>query len=221
MNKTISVFVIFMLISLLNFGQESEKSKVYFGFNAGIGQMSNGYRLTPDKYDFLYSEGDLHFSAGTYFSVFVTERFRPRLEFRYSEMKYQFNWSDTYSGFDKTDTKLNALNLNLNFDFLLLNGNKFQLFASPGFISEFIVGDQSRTYKTDGTNTLNKYTVITDQYPDANTGANFSVIVKYKLNKYLGFTLTPGYNYYFKEFVSDNDKKYSKSFLNFGIEYTF
>ena len=221
MRKITNAFVIFMLVFSTTYAQESEKSKVYLGFNTGVGQTFNGYSLTPDSYNFNYYEGDVHFTAGANFSVFVTERLRPRLEFRYSEVKYGFNWSDTYSDFDYTETKLNEMNLNLNFDLLLLNGKKFQLFASPGLVSEFVVGSINRNYKSDGTTNISNYSVITDQYPDANAGANFSIIAKYKINDYFGFTLTPAYNYYFKNFVSDNDEKYTKALLNFGLEYTF
>ena len=205
---------------------ESEKGKLTFGFNMGVGQNTNGYRLSSDSYGFDYYEGGIHFTSGINASVFVTDRLRPRLEFRYSEMKYGQYWSDTYPDFDKTTVKLNTLNLNLNLDILALSLNKFQLFVSPGIVTEFNINYTCRNYLIDGADgdtNMKNYNIITDdlQYPSSIAGANISLIAKYKIDEHLGFVLIPGYNYYFKEFVSSNDKKYTRQLLNFGVEYTF
>ncbi|MFA5330384.1 MAG: hypothetical protein WC384_21505 [Prolixibacteraceae bacterium] len=204
-----------------NTTQESNKSKVSFGFNIGGGQNSNGYRLTPDDYGFEYYEGDALFTTGLNVSMFVTERLRPRFEFAYSEMKYGLIWGDSYTNFDKTVTKTMNLNLNLNLDYLVLNGKKFQLFFSPGIVTEYVVGSTHKNYHTDGTTNMNNYNPITDQYPKSIAGANFSILAKYKLTEHVGLTVTPGYNYYFRKYVTTNDKPYTRSLLNFGVEYTF
>jgi len=221
MKKVIAVILNLVIVLPLAMSQESEKSNFSIGFNIGGGQTENAYRLTPDKYNFTYSEGDLHFTSGVNLAYFITGRLRPRFEFRYSEMKYGMNWAEEYTDFTRTDTKLYTMNLNLNIDYLLLNKNKFQLFASPGLVSEFVAKAQHRNYRADGETNLKNYSVLTDQYPDEIAGAAFSFLFKYKMNNHVGFTLTPGYTYYFKNFVPDNDKKYTKTTLNFGLEYTF
>ncbi len=222
MKKIFVIVLNLLFVTSVAMSQGSEKSKVYLGLNTGLGQTFNGYRL--DSYnDFSFYEGDVHFTCGAYFSMFVTEKLRPRLEFRYSEMKYGVNWSDVYPDFDYTETKLSVINLNLNIDILMVNKNKFQIFASPGLVSEFAPKSLSRTYRADGTSSLTNYSVINpeDYYRSSTAGANFSFIAKYKINEYLGITATPGFNYYFQGFTSSNDKAYMKGLLNFGIEYTF
>jgi len=201
--------------------EESNKFKFSFGFNAGVGQNKNGYRQNPDKYDFTYYEGGTHFTSGINTSIFVTNRIRPRLEFRYSEMKYGFNWSDTYPQFDRTEIKLNTLNLNLNLDFLVIDKTKFQLFLSPGIVTEYVVGKSNKNYLVDGTSNSNNYSLITDQYPSSIAGANFSVLAKYNFNENFGITMAPGYNYYFSSFVTGNEEHFTRSLLNLGLEYTF
>ncbi len=221
MKTVIAILLNLLLILPVARSQESNKSRLAFGFNAGVAQNANGYRFTTDNNGFNYYEGGLHFTSGFNLSYFVTERFRPRFEFRYSEMKYGFNWSEIYSQFDYTESKLNMIDLNLNFDYLVLGGKKFQLFLSPGIVTEFNTGKTNRNYLYDGTSNIRNFSVITDQFPSSIAGANFSVLAKYNLNENFGFTLTPGYNYYFKNFVESNDKSYTRTLLNFGIEYTF
>jgi hypothetical protein len=221
MKKIIFVILIFMS-GLPAMSQVSEKSKVSFGFNAGVGQTINGYRLTPDKYNFTYYEGDLHFTSGINVAFFATDKIRPRFEFRYSQMGYGRNWSEVYTDFDKTKTYLNTLNLNFNLDYLMFNKNKFQLFVSPGLVSEFITGDRHKNDLSDGSTNHTNYSVLTAQHPDAIVGANLSLIAKYKINEHLGFTLTPGYNYYlFRNWTLGNEKNYMKTIVSFGVEYTY
>lgn len=201
---------------------ESNKSKVSFGFNIGGGQNSNGYMSTIDENNFSYYEGDVLFTTGINASVFITERLRPRLEFAYSEMKYGQKWGDDYaSQLEKTITKTMNLNLNLNLDYLVVNRNKFQLFLSPGIVTEYAVDETHKNYHTDGTTDMRNYSIFIDQYPSCIAGANFSILVKYKFTEHLGITVTPGYTYYFRKFVASNDKSYTRSLLNFGVEYTF
>ncbi|MDP2890700.1 MAG: hypothetical protein Q8P34_17265 [Bacteroidota bacterium] len=221
MKTVILVIVNFLLILPAAKSQESNKSKISFGYIIGGGQNSNGYRLTTDGHGFVYSEGGILFSTGINTSFFVTERLRPRLEFTYSEMKYGMDLSGFNSDFYKSVTKTMNLNVNLNFDYLVLNKNKFQLFLSPGFVSEFVVGRTHKNYFTDGTVNFANYNVFTQQYPSAIAGANFSILAKYKLNEHFGLTLTPGYNYYFRNYMSVNEKAYTRALLNFGVEYTY
>lgn len=226
--KTVILMILnFMLILSVATAQENDKAqksnkyKISFGFNIGGGQNSNGYRLTTDENGFSYYEGGILFTSGINTSVFVTERLRPRLQFSYSEMKYGFNWGNNYSNFDKTLTKTINLNLDLNLDYLVINSNKFQLFLSPGIATEYVIGNTHKNYHTDGSTNMNNFSIVTDQYPSYIAGANFSILAKYKLTEHIGLTVTPGYNYYFRKYLRVNDKAYSRSLLNFGIEYTF
>jgi len=200
---------------------KTEKGKFYIGYNAGIGQNSNAYRLTSDTEGFSYYEGDTHFTTGLELSYFATGWIRPRLQFRYSGTGYGMYWPDKYADFDKTDVRLSTLNLNLNVDFLVFSKEKFQLFLSPGLVSEFNVSHSYKNYATDGDTSSSSYNIFSEQYRESIAGANFSLIAKYKLNKNFGFVLMPGYNTYFKKYVDANDKNYSKKLLSFGVEYTF
>jgi hypothetical protein len=170
---------------------------------------------------FFYYEGDIHFTSGINVSYFVTRRIRPRLEFRYSEMKYGQLWSETYPDFDKTTSKLNTLNLNLNIDILALGMEKFQLFVSPGIVTEFNTNYTYRTYLADGNSNMKNYNLLSDEYRGSIAGANISLIFKYKFDEHLGLVIIPGYNYYFRDFVDSNDKMYTRMLLNLGVEYTF
>lgn len=201
--------------------QDSNKFKISLGYNIGGGQNSNGYRLTPDAYGIVYSEGGILSSTGINASVFVTEKLRPRLEFTYSEMKYGVDLSGLNSDFYKSLTKTMNLNVNLNLDYLVLNKSKFQLFLSPGIVTEYVIGTTHKNYFTDGTINFKSYNILTEEYPTVIAGANFSILAKYKLNEHFGFTLTPGYNYYFRKYVLVNDKAYTRALLNIGLEYTF
>lgn len=221
MRTAILLILNLLLIVQVAMSQESNKSKFSFGLNLGGGQNSNGYRLTPDSYNFNYFEGGILFTSGVNASVFITEKLRPRLEFAYSEMKYGLDWGSSYTGTDQTITKTMNLNIDLNLDYLVLNKNKFQLFLSPGIVTEYVIGETHKNYRTDGTTNMNNYSIITDQYPSCIAGANFSILAKYKLTEHLGLTVTPGYNYYFRKYVKVNDKQYTRSLLNFGVEYTF
>lgn len=201
--------------------QDSNKFKFSFGYIIGGGQNSNGYRLTPDEQGIVYSEGGILSSTGINASVFVTERLRPRLEFIYSEMKYGVDLSSLNSDFYKSITKTMNLNINLNLDYLVLNKSKFQLFLSPGIVTEYVVGRTQKNYFTNGTINFKKYNTLPKEYPSTIAGANFSILAKYKFNEHFGFTLTPGYNYYFRKYVRVNDKAYTRALLNIGLEYTF
>jgi hypothetical protein len=224
MKKTFFAIITLVLInSITSSAQESEKSKLSFGINGGIGQNKNAYRMNPETYttyNHQYYEGDIHFTMGINIGYFISERFRPRFEFRYSEMKYGLYWDENYPQFDRTETKLFTLNYNLQFDYLMVNTNRFQLFISPGLVGEFIVDSQNRNYLTDGSKNLDNYSAVTQQYSEEIAGLNLSLIAKYKFNENLGLTLTPGYNYYLKKWLPSNDKNYTKTLLNIGVEYS-
>jgi len=222
--------IVFIILNLIIFipgvivAQESEESKLSFGLNMGVGQNNNAYRMNPEsyaRYNHQYYEGDLHFTTGINIGYFISERFRPRFEFRYSEMKYGLFWDENYPQFDRTETKLFTLNYNIQFDYLLLNSRSFQLFISPGLVGEFIVDYYNRNYLADGSKNLDNYSAVTQQYSEEIAGLNLSLIAKYKFNENLGLTLTPGYNYYLKKWLPSNDKNYTRTLLNIGVEYSF
>ncbi|MCA1758474.1 MAG: hypothetical protein LC658_01780, partial [Bacteroidales bacterium] len=68
---------------------------------------------------------------------------------------------------------------------------------------------------------IDNYSAVTQQYSEEIAGLNLSLIAKYKFNENLGLTLTPGYNYYLKKWLPDNDKNYTRTLLNIGVEYSF
>ncbi|SHE45290.1 Outer membrane protein beta-barrel domain-containing protein [Mariniphaga anaerophila] len=219
----LSLIIVTSLISLSVTAQEGEKSRLSFGFNAGVGQNHNAYRMNPEtyaRYNHEYYEGDLHFTTGINVGYFITKRLRPRFEFRYNEFKYGMTWDEDYPQFERTETKLYTLNFNLQFDFMMLNTDRFQLFISPGLVGEFVKDRLNRNYLTDGSNNIYNYTAVTQQYSEEIGGLNLSLIAKYKFTDNLGMTVTPGYNFYLKKWLPGNDKNYTRSLFNVGVEYT-
>ena len=86
---------------------------------------------------------------------------------------------------------------------------------------EYLANVKYKNYEDDGDTNSNNYDEISDSYPTSNFGANFSLIAKIKLLDNMSLNISPGYNYYFKEFISSNTDPYQKIVGNVGLEWTF
>lgn len=200
-----------------------DKLKVTVGINWGYNHNINGFRLSEDSNGNTYHGINSGFSLGTDFGIPLSRRIRTRIGLRYSEMKYGMNWDgpvSSTSDFTETVTKLYNFDLNLHFDYLFISRKHLQLFISPGLMSEFVMDADYRNEKTDGTHNFNKYTESTQQYPKSLAGGNLSFLAKYKINRYMGLTFSPGYTHYFRKFTLSNNKPFQRLNFNVGLEFT-
>ena len=196
-----------------------DKFKISFGLNGGYVQNINAYKLTEDQHGFTYYSINPHYSIGFDAGLFVTNKIRTRLEYRFVQFKYGMNWSNDYPLFDKTVTTVNNMDLNLHFDYTLFSNKHFHFMASPAFIYEHALKYKYKNTLADGSSNTKNYNVLSQQYPVNIAGANMSIIAKYKINENVGITLTPGYTYFLRNFVLANDKPYSRINVNLGLEF--
>ena len=130
--------LLFLSLSFMSFSQESEtiapnnKSKLTIGVYSGYLHNLNAYISTPDD-NFTYDEKTGGFNYGAELGYFISKRFRPRLKLGYNQSSYYAYW--LRSNITKTKVKLQKLELDLNFDYLIVNKSKFQFFASIGAVS--------------------------------------------------------------------------------------
>lgn len=195
---------------------------VFLGLSSGIDHNMNAFRSTAtNEYRFEGIENRYNISFDA--SAFVSERWRPRIELQYHRVAYGQEWSGwqslDYATFKYTTAGVNYLSLNLHADYLLLGkDSRLKVFVSPGLVTEFASGANYKTEKTDGDTSSSKYSVLGEYYPKSIAGGSVQAIFKYDLNENIGFTLTPGYNAYFRKFSSYSDGRYQRFSLNFGVE---
>ncbi len=217
--------LLFVSISFLTYSQESKtnipsnKNKFTFGVYGGYNYNLNAYQETNDDV-FSYDERKGGFNYGVELGYFLTNRLRPRLKLGYNQTSYYANWLQS-SNIYKTKTKLQSFELDLNFDYLLINKDKFQFFTSVGLISEYVANVKYKNYEDDGDTNSSDYNIFKDAYPDASFGADFSLIAKIKLLDIMSLNISPGYNYFFNKFDSSNSNPYQRFSGNIGIEWTF
>ncbi len=208
------------IFPLCIFAQESNSGKCTLGITGGIGNTVNGYRQTNYN-NYSFYDISNQFSLGLDVGVFLTDKQRLRLGVGYSQNHYGVNWPETYVNYDYTKVNLHNLVFSLNYDYLVLQKNKFQVFVSPGIFDEIVVDRQNHTYRADGTTTNKNFSVYPDgQYPDNSIGFNASVLCKYQLKPWVAITLTPYYDIYFNKFTSQNDSPYMKYGGKFGFEFS-
>lgn len=203
--------------------QESDKSNLTVGFKVGLDYNTNAFRLPEDIYGFTYYGMNPNMSFGVDFGYYVTKRFRPRLEIEYFYLKYGMDWNlGADSDFDKTETTVHYLDLNLHLDYALYLGDRVQVFLSPGLITDLA---RNRTFETylnnDDDETNNEYNLLEDQYPKALMGLSLSMPVGIKINNHLKATLEPEYTYFPYKFLKINTDSYTRMSFKLGVEYTF
>lgn len=218
-------FISFLFINGLVMSQDSEIDfeRKYFsiGINSGVSENLNGYRTTIDKKGFTYYGVNPHSSFGVDGGLYISRKMRARFEVRYREIEYGMNWPDEYADYNKTIAKLSTLNFNAHFDYSLLAVNKFEVYISPGITTEYVLKDKFKNTLANGDTNSKNYNVLLESYNQKIAGGNISLLAKYSALKYVDITLTPGYTYFFQNFVVTNDEPYQRLSLNLGLEVSF
>ena len=227
--------LLFILISpVITFAQNKDKDvaktsksqyKVgdfFLGFSSGVDYNMNAYRSVATS-DFSFEDKGPRYNLNFDASVFVTKRWRPRLELQYHRLAYGQNWlgaaNSSYVTMKYTTTRINYFGLNFHMDYFLSGMNsKFKIFLSPGLVTEYALGASYKTVKTDGDETSSRFSSLGEYYPKSIAGANVTAILKYDLNENIGLTVSPGYTRYFRSFMEVNDDIYQRLNLNVGLE---
>ena len=223
------IFLGLFLSSFLVKAQEEEAATfietpmLSFGINGGVIQNMNGFNMGLDDNGNSYYGIDGGSTLGVDMAVTLSRKFRTRLALRYADMKYGMNWSSgDVSTFYKTEVKVYNMGLNLNIDYLLFQSRRFEMFLSSGLLTEFVADVDYKNYRNDDSYTYTKFRSFnTTQHPKSIAGINFSAIGRIPLTQRIGITLTPGYTYFFRNYVLDNDKAYQRFTFDFGFDFRF
>ncbi len=203
-------------------GIEYSAGDIFLGLSSGINYDINAYKTSTDENGFTFDKRNPHFNIGGYLGIMVTKKFRPRFEMRYVRTSFEQAWDQKeYPTFINTTVKLDNLDLNLHFDYLVLNSNKWHVFLSPALKSEFMVGEDYKTTKTDDDDSNDKFKILEERYPKSIAGAALSAIFKYDINKKVGLTFTPDYTMFFRSYQKDNSESYYRFSFNIGLEFRF
>lgn len=232
MKKKIVFLFVVLFPFLVNAQEDSSKTEkkltgisTYFGINGGIDFNTNAYRIDPqlygDDFVFTYSEINPQYNIGADISILFPFKLRPRLEFKFVKLSYEMDWGGLNSTFDKTVTKLSYFDVNLHFDYLLLNTKAFQIYVSPALKSEFLGSQKDILHYTNGDTNNKSFDFIKDEHPKSILGASASAIFKYKITDIIGVTLIPEYTFFGRNFVISNDDSYQRLSVNMGLEIEF
>jgi|GEM_PF-2134308 len=204
-------------------GVKYDAGDIFLGISSGIDYDINAYRTSTDENGFTFDKRNPHFNIGGYLGVMVTPKFRPRLEMKYVRTSYEQNWDQSqYPDFIKTTVKLGNLDLNLHFDYLVYNTEKWHVFISPALKCEFMSGEDYNTTKSNGDDDSNdKFKTLEERYPKSIAGGALSAIFKYDINKKVGLTFTPDYTYFFRKYQRVNSGAYQRLSFNVGLEFRF
>lgn len=216
------VFVFMLLIPFTVMSQEEydyRAGDIFFNVNGGLDYNINAFRSSSDSKGFEYYGINPHFNFGFDIGVMVSEKFRPRIEAKYMNMGYGQYWPDIFTTFEKTITKIDNLGLNLQFDYLIINKDKFKAFISPGIQTDLALNDRFKTYKTDDDDTDSRFSDLEQYYPKAIMGGGLSVMFKYEINEYIGITFEPKYTVFFRSYMESNSNLYQRINANVGLEF--
>ncbi|MGQ1788511.1 MULTISPECIES: hypothetical protein [unclassified Saccharicrinis] len=205
-----------------NVKKNVDNGKVFFGISSGIDYYQNAYQQTPTA-DYSFEDKGPRYNINLEAAYMVTDRLRPRIQFGFHRQAYRQNWlsaaTSSSSSMKYTDTHLNYLDINLMADYLLIGLNsKFQTFISTGIVTEYNTYHSFNTTKNDGETTSTAFKEIGTHYPKCSAGWQSSLIFKYKVSDFIGITLSPGYNRYFRNYDEDNSGTYQRFNLNLGVE---
>jgi hypothetical protein len=227
MKKITSLLFILLLLTAKVKAQDTTKVQekrniISIGTSYGFDKNINACRSEPNIYGNNFYNDKIYNNMSLDFGIYATKKFRPRIEFKYVRMGYSAGWDSTgVTVIEETVVDLYNFNINMHFDYMLLNVKKFDLLISPAFKWEHTMGDEFYNLRIDGTKGYNNYGNINSEYPEDVIGGAISAIVKYNLTKHIGITLTPEYTLFINEFVSTNDKYYQRVSVNAGLEFAF
>jgi len=126
-------------------------------------------------------------------------------------------------GYDMIKSIQNVNNFDINFhlDYLWFSVKKLDVYVSPGLKYEYVIGNYLHTFLTDGPSTSTNWNILTPVFPRDIGAGVVSMIFKYNIAKHVGFTLTPEYTLFWRDYVSGNNALYQRLSLNAGFEFRF
>ena len=217
------VFSLILILSGISVYSQDFEPSFTFGINAGMDHNLNAYQFqkmtNPAIYEY-YGKAD-QYNIGVDFAFAVTKKLRPRVEFRYVNCSYGVRWNDPAYNFVKTTWNVNNFDFNLHLDYLLFTSKKLDIYGSPGLKFEFYTGDFMRTTQKNGSSSTDRFNILESAFPTSIAGGAFAMIFKYNITKHIGFTVTPEYTLFFRDYVSSNNKAYQRFSANAGFEFNF
>lgn len=202
--------------------EQKDRSWISIGVSAGMDYNFNAYKFAQNEfYGNTYYGITPRYNIGFDIGLKVAKRLRPRLEFKYVNMQYGMDFTNTaYSYLSKMVANVNYFDFNMRLDYMLIPTGKFQLFVSPGLKYEYETGNtiSSNIYSTSSSSAPS---TVQFKHPGDIGGGALGLIFKYNVTDHFGITLTPDYTLFFHKFVSDNNKDYTRFSVNIGAEYKF
>lgn len=234
--KRLSLFVL-LFVSAISAANAQTEEYITLGINGGVLHNINGYRKDTNYYGHTFKNGIPGYNVAVDLGIRTSARTRFRLEIEHEEFHYKALWDTakmTYkikSKIYETRAKIWNMGVNLRFDYLLGESEKWKIFVSPGLLWEFNVARESKNLKVPYVNPLEhhireksyyNYDEIAYENPDHILGGNVQLLCKYKIAKHIAITLTPEYYIYFRGMVKTNyGKPYQRLTLNGGLEFNF
>jgi hypothetical protein len=213
------IFSLLWIVSISFTGHaqvDSLENEFFIGVNGGIDYNINAYEVNTDPVDgHKYYRIQPQYNFGFDGSFRATRRIRPRLEFRYVNVKYGIDWSGTHYDFDPhTVVNISYFGINCHIDYLFIDTKKFQAFVSPGLRWELKsqVNLSSNHWHIDAGATMQRH-------PGSIAGGAVAMIFKYNITPGIGITLLPEYTYFCRRFAAGNEKQYQRANVNLGVEF--
>ncbi|HEX3008899.1 MAG TPA: hypothetical protein VHO90_14945, partial [Bacteroidales bacterium] len=179
---------------------------------AGLDYNYNAYPLKSVTGVSSYIGQTPRYNAGMDMSLKISAKLRPRIEVKYVNMRYDVDWDNNIYNIENTKINVHYLDFDLRCDYLLTNAaKKYSIYVSPGL-----------KYETEVDNYISRnWNFLETKHPSNSFGGAVAVIFKYNITKMLGFTVTPEYTSFFREFTSGNGKPFSRFSCNAGFEFGF
>jgi hypothetical protein len=224
MKKIFYSILLFIAISNVAIAQDILENPISFGISGGIDYNFNAYKTVLDTsvnhHITDYYGIKPHYNIGANVGLMLNNKMRIRAELKFVKMSYKQNWNpDYYTDFDNTVTRLYNFDINVYFDYLLLNKGKFEIFVSPGLKSEYVL---KHSFWTESANSKSaKFQGLENMFPSTLAGGALTGIIKYNVSKTFGLTLTPDYTLFFRKFSVQNSGLYTRFSINAGMEFRF
>jgi len=210
----LSLIVIFLTISLVNYSQ----SKFSFGVSGGYNKTFNHLVGMKDANTDAFPD----YNIGVDGILSIGERIRLRTDLHYSNIGITRKYNSESTDLRRLDYSKLAIS-NLDFtpkcEYRLATSGKLDIYASAGFRFEFQIGQYERTFLANGDKAENKY--IADAFTKTQAGAVVGFLLKYNISEYMALTLAPEYTYFLDYFFSKNDYKMQRVGVNLGVEWKF